>query len=248
MEEQIEWITSKQVNEYINKQLEKLLLCEGFKKGIQKEGLLRLKEHHIQMICPFGLEEIKLKLIIAPIWIYRDSYHHSKNLRLKWSNKPNLLSNVYTDIAFKQKISSKIFYKKEEFFNVWDTVILPQVQKEIIDMYAKMDFDTYAFMCENGSDQDWKVGYEDAVCRNLVIGYNRLWNKQYEKGKSYLENAIAEMEKMPVGLSAKGEYAQDMENAKVILEVYEKRETGWEEMISNKLMLMEDTTLRQYLL
>lgn len=249
MEKQIEWITSKQANEYINGQLETLLLCKEFKKGIQERCLLRLKEHHIQMICLIGFEEIKLKLIIAPIWIHRDSYHHSKNLlRLKWSNRTNLRSNIYTDIAYKQKISSKTFYKREEFLNVWDTVILPQLQEEIINMYEKIDFDTYAFICENGNEQDWKVGYEDAVCRNLVIGYNSFWNKQYEKGKTCLENAILEMENMSAGLRSKDEYAQDIENAKVILEVYEKRETDWEEMISHKLMLMEDAVLRQYLL
>lgn len=45
----------------------------------------------------------------------------------------------------------------------------------------------------------------------------------------------------------KKEYAQDIENAKVILEVYDKREADWEKVIFNKLTIMEDTTMQRYL-
>lgn len=248
MEKQIEWITARQVNEYMNGQLEKLLLREGFEMDSKKECLLRLKEHHIQMICRMGVEEIKLKLMLAPTWIYCDSYRYSKSMRLKWSNCANLRSNVYTDIAYKQKTSATIFYKKEEFFDVWDTVILPQMQNEIIDMYEKMSFDAYAFICENENEQNWKIEYEDVVCRNLVIGYNNFWNKHYEKGKLYLERAISEIGKKSTTIDTKGAYVQDIENAKAILDVYGKRELGWEKKISNKLILIEQEIWKRYLL
>lgn len=248
MEKPIEWITAQQVNEYINEQLKTLFLREGFEMGRQKGCLLRIKEHHIQMICQIGFEEIKLKLIIAPAWICHYSYHYSKNMRLKWSNRSNLSRNIYTDIAYRQRISSKIFYKKEEFFNAWDTVILPQLQEEVIGMYEKVDFDTYVLICEDGSGQNWEMGYEDGVCRNLVIGYNNFWTKQYEKGKICLESAILEIGERSTRAGAKDEYAQDIENAKVILDVYGKRKTGWEEMVSDKLMSIERATLQQYLL
>ena len=248
MEKQIEWITSRQANEYINEQLEKLLLCEDFKKNLQESSLLRLKEHHIQMVCrEIRSEEIKIKLVISPVWIYCDNYHHIKNMRLKWSNKSNLISNIYTDIAYKQKISQKMFYKNEELLNVCDTVILPQIQEEIIGLYAKIDFNTYALLCENKSEQDWKVDHEDAVCQNLILGYNYFWKKQYERGKIYLKNAILNKEKVSAGYGEKKEYAQDIENAKVILEVYDKREADWEKVIFNKLTIMEDTTMQRYL-
>ncbi len=247
MEKQIEWITIRQVNEYMNGQLEKLLLREGFEVDSKKECLLRLKEHHIQMIYRMGVEEIKLKLMLAPTWIYCDSSRYSKIMRLKWSNRANLRSNVYTDIAYKQKISSTIFYKKEEFFDVWNTVILPQMQNEIIDMFEKMNFDAYAFICENENEQNWKIEYEDVVCRNLVIGYNNFWNKHYEKGKHYLESAISEIGKKLTTIDTKGKYVQDIVNAKTILEVYGNREIGWEKKIANKMLLIEGVILQQYL-
>lgn len=248
-EKPIEWITAQQVNSYIIEQMETLFQQEGFEMGRQEGFLLRLKEHHLQIICRVGLEEIKLKLIIAPSWLCCDSYHHSKNIRLKWSNLSDLRSNIYTDIAFKQRISSKVFYQKEEFFHAWDTAILPELQEDVIGMYDTLDFDTYARICEE-EGQGWTVGYEDEICRNLVIGYNNFWNRQYERGKPYLESAILEMGKNPTRTvqGCKNEYTQDIENAKAILDIYEERKAGWEENVSDQLLSIERMTVQQYLL
>ena len=88
MEEKIDLITTTEANKYIYQQLKQLLLPEGFivRPGKSKY-LVRLRDHHIQMVYQeilYGATE--LQIIIVPVWTYQEAWFFSNRISLKRTN------------------------------------------------------------------------------------------------------------------------------------------------------------------
>lgn len=250
MKEQINWITSAQANEYIYEWLAEALLPKGFTEYASlKRTLARAGEHYIQTVC----QEIKdgetvIKMAVAPMWTFRDSWCFGRYIRLKYADSVAYGRNSYAIIAFKQKTSERVFYQLDELARVWNTAMFPQLHTELIDFYDSMNFETYTQICEEEKDKTWDFRYTDSEGRFFTRGYNCLWKKQYEDGRALMEKATMEAEKYLAMLEAWGEqadsrYLQDMNAGKEIVEMLNQRKPGWEEAVQARLGQLEKDVL-----
>lgn len=252
MKEQINWLTSAQANECLYEWLVKLLQPEGFTEhAAQANILLRVKEHYIQMVRrEIREEESIIKLIVAPMWTYRDSWCFGRNIHLKYDDSVAHGRNNYTILAYKQETSPRVFYKQDELIRVWDASISPQLCGEVIGFYNGMCFGKYIQYCEEEDGKTWDFGYTDCESRLFTRGYNCLWKKEYGKGVEYLEEAVRESEKYLLMLEAWGEqaapeYLRDLSVGKDMVELIHHKEPGWEGIIHERLECLEKDVLEK---
>lgn len=252
MKEQINWITSEQANEYIYERLAEALLPKGFAEHASLERTLaRAGEHYIQTVC----QEIKdgetvIKMAVAPMWTYRDSWCFGRHIRLRYADSAAYGRNSYTIIAFKQKTSERVYYQLDELARVWNAALLPQLHTELIDFYDSMNFETYTRICEEEKDKTWDFRYTDSESCFFTRGYNCLWRKQYEDGRALMEKATIEAEKYLAmletwGGQADSRYLQDMNAGKEIAEMLNQRKPGWEEAVRVRLGQLEKDVLEK---
>lgn len=255
MKEQISWITSAQANEYIYERLAEALLPEGFTECASlTRTLARAGEHYIQTVCQeIRDEETVIRMAVAPMWTYQNRWCFGRYIRLRYSDSVAYGRNNYTIIAFRQRTSQRIYYKRDELAHVWDTAILPQLHTDLLDFYDSMNFESYTQLCEEEKDKTWDFRFSDSESRLLTRGYNCVWKRQYEEGRALIEKAIAEAERYLAMLEAWGEqaspeYLNDMNAGKQILEILSRSEPGWEEAVCGKLGRLEKDALGKNLL
>lgn len=252
MEEKIDLITTTEANKYIYQQLKQLLLPEGFiVRPRQSKYLVRLKDHHIQMVYQEILHgETCLQIIIVPVWTYQEGWFFANRIRLKRTNTPEVERNDYTDAAFRHGASLKVYYDRAELARIWEDGILPQLREEVIDFFDKMNFDAFTGLCENRGSRCMHYGSFSPACALFAAGYSRLLTRQYEKGEEYIRKAIDESrEKIavaePYGGLSRPMYAVDLTKGIEILEILEKKEPGYQEAIEKKLALLEKEAVAQ---
>lgn len=252
MEEKIDLITTTEANKYIYQQLKQLLLPEGFIVCPHRSKyLVRLRDHHIQMVYQEILHgDTCLQIIIVPVWTYQEGWFFANRIRLKRTNAPGVERNDYTDAAFRHGASLKAYYDQAELARMWEDGILPQLREEVIDFFDKMDFDAFTGLCENKGSRRMRYGSFSPACALFAAGYSRLLTQQYEKGEEYIRKAVAESrEKIaaaePYGGLSNPMYAVDLTKGIEILEILEKKEPGYQEAIENKLALLEKEAVAQ---
>lgn len=252
MQEKVELIPSVEANQYIYRQLRDLLLPEGFIVRPRKpKYLVRLREHHIQMVY----QEISngvtaLQIIIVPAWTFQEGWFFSGRINLKRTGDPDAERNFYSDAAFRQGTSLKTYYDRAELARMWEEGILPQLREEVIDFFGKMDLDAFVELCESRGSRRMHYGSFSFACALFAAGYSRLLARQYEKGEEYIRKAVAESrEKIaaaePYGGLSDPMYAVDLDRGTEILEILEKREPGYQEAIESKLALLEKEAAAQ---
>ena len=251
MEEKIDLITTTEANKYIYQQLKQLLLPEGFivRPGKSKY-LVRLRDHHIQMVYQeilYGATE--LQIIIVPVWTYQEGWFFSNRISLKRTNA-GVERNLYQDAAFRQGTSLKAYYDRAELARMWEDAILPQLREEVIDFFDKIDLEAFASLCESRGSRRMHYGSFSSACALFAAGYSRLLTRQYEKGEEYVRKAVAEAQKRiadaePYGGLSDPIYAVDLDKGMEILEILEKKAPGYQETIENKLALLEKEAVAQ---
>ena len=228
---------------------ENLTAREYTKHASLEKTLARAGEHYIQTVCQEIRDgETVIRMAVAPMWTYRDSWCFGRYIRLKYADSVAYGRNNYTIIAYTQRTSERVYYQLDELARVWNTAILPQLHTELIDFYDRMNFETYTQICEEEKDKTWDFRYTDSESRFFTKGYNCLWKKQYEEGRALMEKAIREAEKYLAMLEAWGEqadsrYLRDMNAGKEFLEILIQREPGWEEAVQVRLGQLEQDVL-----
>lgn len=252
MEERIDLITSTEANKYIYQQLKQLLLPEGFIVRPQKpKYLVRLRDHHIQMVYQEILHgQTNLQIIIVPVWTFQEGWFFSNRICLKRTNAAGVERNLYHDAAFRQGASLKSYYDRAELVRIWEEGILPQLQEEVIDFFNKMDLDAFAGLCEAGGSRRMHYGSFSFACAFFAAGYSRLLARQYEKGEEYIRKAVAESrekiaEAEPYGGLSNPMYAVDLDRGIEILKILDKKEPGYLQALEFKLALLEKEAVEQ---
>lgn len=251
MEEKIKLITSAEANKYLYRQIKQLLLPKGFIVRPGKTAyLVRLKGNHIQMVYQEKSHgETMLQRIAVPVWTCQDGWFFCERIYLKRTREPGVKRNLYSDAAFKQRASLKTYYDPAELTRIWEDAIAPQLQEEVIDFFEGMDFHAFTGLCENPrGDRYMHYGSFSPACAYFSAGYSHLLIRQYEKGEEYIRKAIAESREKIAGAEPYGGlsdpmYARDMDRGIEILEILEKREPGYQDILENRLALLKREAL-----
>ncbi len=253
MEEDINLVTSVEANKYIWQQVKQLLVLRNFIACPGKpKCMVRLREHYLQMVYQeIAYGATSLAIIVIPAWTYQNGWFFVNRISLRRTNTTlDSGLNLYSEAAYRQSTSSKTYYNMPELVKMWGEVILPQLQKELVEYFDKMDFCAYVSICENKGDGILRYGSSCDGVRLLAIGYNCLWTQQYEKGEVYIRKAIKEMQ----GLKARRESSNsatdletteylmfnlDLTNGEEVLNILEHRGADMEWIIRNKLFMLE---------
>ena len=251
-EEETIFITSVEANKYIWQQIKQLLATKGFIARPNKpKYMVRIREHHLQMVYQDIIHgTTRLGMIIVPAWTYQEGWFFCDTIHLQRTNSTVAGRNFYSDAAYRQNASLKTYYDVSELAKIWEEGILPQLQKEVLQYFDNMDFYIYARLCETRGDKILKYGSSCEGVMLFSIGYNSLWEQQYEKGGEYIKKAVIEMQKTKILRESCGGvidpmFALDLRKGEEILSVLENKGPDMEESVRNMLYVLEKDATEQ---
>jgi len=248
MEKDSLWTTTE-TNNYLYKQLKTVSEAHEFVVStVKAKHLARIREHHIQIICPVVLYGItELEMYVVPTISYSNYSYCDKRISLKRSGDSNLQRNYYSDMAIRDEQTGKAYYQPEEIQRVWIEAMAPQIEKEVITYFDSFGFSEFIHLSQ--SEKDGTLSYcgcpaNDDALRFLTMAYNAIWVGDYGSGLPLLKKAVLGYEKYEkncIAYSRKIDLEQQLNQAvaREIIEVMENKREGWKALILDRLCLLE---------
>lgn len=257
--------TNAQANKFFKKQLKKFLKPYGFQnypKG--SRYFIRVKSHYVQAVyqesCFGGVT--CLQMIVAPAFTYQRAWFFCGQrhiLRCGRSVEDDGYWNGYwrkLAVQVQVGINKRNFYNPDDLIALWDNVTNVQLKEEIMDYFEQFDFEKYQILCEKRDDGVLTNGSNHDSPYFYAVGYNSIWQKNYDKAEEYLAKGIRNAEDViqnretpdetdPDGTKYKmdPEFYKDLYSAKEIMSILQKKEEGWENLLEEKLRFLEKDAL-----
>lgn len=249
MEHKEELWTNKQTNSFFRKQLKKLLKPYGFQ--IYPKGsryFVRLKMHYVQAVYQEILRggTTSFQLIVTPSFTYQKGWFFSGDRIYPKCDR----YDFYMGLAVESGPTKESYYKPDELVSTWDNMINAQLKEEIVDYFEQLDLEKYQVLCEERRDEVLRYCSSHNSLRFYAIGYNSIWQKNYDKAEAYLEKGISEAEcvfqkREEVKDSHDPAFNKDLYSAKEIMAILQQKEAGWEKLLEEKLYFLEKDALEK---
>lgn len=256
MEDEEKLWTNKQANSFFRKQLRQLLKPYGFQnypKG--SKYFVRLKTHYVQAVYQEILcgGTTSFQMIVTPAFTYQKAWFFNGNrIYPKCSSEAGAGRghNFYTKLAVESGINKENYYKPDELTSLWDNMVKAQLKEEMIDYFEQLDFEKYQFLCEERRDKVLRYCSSGDSLRFYAVGYNNIWQKDYDKAETYLAKGISEanvviQKREELDYPQDPDFNKDLYAAKEIMTILQKKEAGWEQLLEEKLCFLEKDALEK---
>ncbi len=255
MEKNSKLWSSSETNNFIYQQLKTLCEANGFVVSPkQTKHLVRIGEHHIQIVHPeVSYTTTMIHMRVAPAASFASYFYCEKTVIPRKNNNENELLNSYDQLAVEDPASWKLFYDGEQMQKLWENIIRPQFDREIITYFDSFGFEQFASLSEHRKDGTLTYctnpACDDAV-RFLAMGENAIWKRQYEKSIPLLEKAIAGYQKefeqcKQLGRESPGNDLENYTSVTELLSILKKGDLNMDFHIQEKLVELERTALNK---
>lgn len=242
--------TSTQVNNFFGKELRKLLKPYGFIDSFKrKRYFVKARNHFVQVIFQEIIDGISyIQLIVAPAFTYQEGwFFFGERINLDHSGE-ELSYNDYSRLAIRET-TGKAYYKINDLISLWNDSIVMQIQEEVISRLEQVDFREYQIFCEEGGGNFFHYGSSNNSVRFYAAGYNCIWQQDYERGEYFIKKGLKAAEELLDARKKLGGddplFNQDYNVAGKILEILQQKETGWENLLEEKLNFLEKDALEK---
>lgn len=190
-----EFWSSSETNNFIYQQLKNLCEENGFVVSPRKtKHLIRIGEHHVQIVNPeVSYSRTLIHMRVAPAASFADYFYCYKTILPRKSNSKSEFINSYSELAIEDPSSLKSFYNIEQMKKTWAEVIGPQINEEIISYFNSFGFEQFVTLSQNREDHTLTYcanpASKDALLF-IALGHNEIWKGNYQKGISFLEQAL----------------------------------------------------------
>ena len=173
------WTTTDR-NKFIYQQTKALCEANGFVVSPRRsKHLVRVKEHHIQIVYPeIFRSRTSIYFGVSPAASFRPVLFGYTNVHLRKNSHPeNEFFNEYHMLA-SDPWSAKRVYKSEKMQEVWNTIVVPQLEEEMLSVLKPFGFEQFIVLCENRKNGILRYasnpGIDDAPL-HMSKGHNRIW-------------------------------------------------------------------------
>ena len=248
--------TNKQTNSFFRKQLKGLLKPYGFQvypKG--SRYFTRVKMHYVQAVYQEVLcgGTTSFQMIVTPTFTYQKAWFFSGDRvypKCGMEVRTGTGHNFYTRLAFKLGPTKESYYKPDELMSTWDNMIKAQIKEDIVDYFEQLDFEKYQILCEERRDEVLRYCSSGDSLRFYAVGYNNIWQKNYDKAEVYLAKGISEAQcviqkREEVNYPQNPDFNKDLYAAREIMSILHQKEDGWEKLLAEKLYFLEKDALEK---
>ena len=202
------WNTTD-LNKFIYQQTKALCEASGFVVSPrQSKHLVRVREHHIQIVHP-AISRLRTIIYfgVSPATSFSHVIFGDTTVYLRKNNNDDEFFNEY-DMLATDPWSSKRLYESKQMREVWNEIVVPQLEEELISVLKPFGFEQFIALCENRKFGILRYGSNpgiDDAPLDMARGHNRIWQGNIRGSVPLLERALLGYEKRIVG-KAPSEY------------------------------------------
>lgn len=203
------WNTTD-LNKFIYQQTKALCEANGFVVSPRRsKHLVRVKEHHIQIVYPeIFRSRTSINFGVSPAASFRPVLFGYTNVHLRKNNHPKSeFFNDYYMLAI-DPWSSKRVYESEKMREVWNEIVVPQLEEEMLSVLKLFGFEQFIVLCENRKNGILRhapnPGIDNAPL-HMAKGHNRIWRGNIKESIPLLEQALSGYEKHFISCEKLGE-------------------------------------------
>ena len=202
--------TTTDLNKFIYQQTKALCEANGFVVSPRRsKHLVRVKEHHIQIVYPEIYRSCtSINFGVSPAASFRSVIFGYARVHLRKNNHPATeFFNEYHMLAI-DPWSSKRVYESEKMREVWNKIVVPQLEEEMFSVLKPFGFEQFIVLCENQKNGILRYvsnpGIDDASL-DMARGHNRIWKGNIKESIPFLEQALSGYEKHFISCEKLGE-------------------------------------------